>query len=120
MNQKANRITFTKRQAIALCKQIVSQCEQAYRRGAQQAVASGLTEADAAWYRNELIDIYRGYFFHLKAHRMPSREGTTKENRTYARKSGRGYSAVDMHLNIGGGKAYSELRDLVQFSEVTK
>lgn len=51
MSKKTETLTLTRRQARSLMKEIASVAEAAYRRGAQQAVALGLSKEDAAWYR---------------------------------------------------------------------
>jgi hypothetical protein len=58
------------REIRKLLKEVASMCERAYRRGAQQAVALGLSEDDASWYR------YYGMTadgFYRKANNMPER-----------------------------------------------
>lgn len=57
-------ITLSQRQAKAVIKQIASLCEKAYRRGAEQSLALRMSPRDASWYRNHLLDKFRGEHFH--------------------------------------------------------
>ena len=86
-------MNLTKQGAKRLLIEIASACEEAYRRGAQHAIANNLTELDAAWFR--LYGTKKGLY--VRAHRMPMlgvvKDGRNMSARYYARNAGT--SAVD-------------------------
>jgi hypothetical protein len=121
-------ITLSQRQVKALIKQIASRCEQAYRRGAQQALALRMSPDDASWYRYHLLDKFRGESFHLIAHRIPEfisaedakkwPKAAQKNPSRYYAQQGRYRTAVEVHglSHPHNSQAYTELDDLISFA----
>jgi hypothetical protein len=126
--QRADRHhEITVREAQALLKQIASLCEDAYRRGAHQAVVMEMSPEDGSWYRYVCTDRFRGKDFHLIAHRIPEpftpeqvkdwpKAAQKNPSRFYSKHSNQ--VAVQVHgLDMRhGGKAFKELDALIAFS----
>jgi hypothetical protein len=75
---KPETITLTKKEVRHLILEIADRCESAYRRGAQQALAFGLTKPAASWCRYYGRKAYAdGKIRYAQAHPTPNNSQKT-------------------------------------------